>query len=204
MVASLCADVSSHVVQVAGVCSLKMGLRQSSATWCGWATPSTMCRAPGTTVPFIVGQANATMICCSCSEGELLPHSPSDSHATTLTLGVLLYVISTLHGSYEAALYISKVMVKMTLQSMPQVTTSHQSVIVNLSVLFHKLPVRKVDAHSQAVTTHSKSPGHYLLSAIFPRVFSRIFSCSSWVVLRKSAFSISMCAFTNWSFKFCI
>lgn len=140
MVASLCANVSSHVVQVAGVCSLKMGLWQSSATWCGWATPSTMCRAPGTTVPFIVERANATMICCSCSEGELLPHSPSDSHATTLALGVLLYVISTHHGSYEAALYISKVMVKMTLQSMPRVTTSHQSVIVNLSVLFHKLP----------------------------------------------------------------
>lgn len=98
-------------------------------------------------------------------------------------------------------------MVKITLQStVPQVGTSHQGVIVNLSVLLHKLS-GKMETQLSCDYIHAIRVQHclgqeYLLSAIFALMFSRVLSCSSWVVLRKSAFSISICAFINWSFKF--
>ena len=99
---SVCAGLSCHAVQVAGVCSSKMGLWRSSATWCGWATPSTMSHAPGTTAPFIVEQENATTICCSCFEkNHYRINSPCDSHSATLALAALVR-ISTQHGSCEA------------------------------------------------------------------------------------------------------
>ena len=53
----------------------------------------------------------------------------------------------------------NKVMVKMTLQPMPKVATSHQVVVVHLSVLFHKLSGRVRRHIIKQPWPHTTSPG---------------------------------------------